>query len=183
LESWERDRALGLAAWKYLSKTGRPRPAELIPLLAKTLERAPADGTVLRALGSIAADNQLADQARNYYERAREIPDAEEAALSGLLDLYYLASQRNQALACAERLLAIDPGDARVHAIRADLLSALGRDTDAIDAAREALQLNPTLVPVREWLVEACRRAGRDEKQHEHERILERMKSARPPRR
>jgi hypothetical protein len=183
LEAWERDRALGLAAWKHLSKTGRQRPTELIPLLARVLDIAPADGTVLRALGSIAADNQLIDRARAFYERARQVPETEEAALSGLLDIYYLTAQRDQALACSDRLIALDPGDARVYALRADLLSTLGRESEGIAAARRALELDPTLVSVREWLAEACRKAGRVDEQREQKRFVERMQGARPPRR
>ncbi len=183
LEAWERDRAAGLAAWKYLSGKGRPRPAELIPVLEKGLAVVPDDGLVLIALGSIAADNRLVEEARGFYERARSLPDAEEAALSGLLDIYYVASDEERALECADRLLRIDPGDARVHAIRADVLKALGRLPEGIAAAERSLELNPTLIPVRQWLVDACRNSGRDDERRLQERTLLRMKNARPPRR
>ena len=181
LNAWERDRALGLAAWKHLSRKGRQRPAELISFLTGVLEKGPKDGTVLIALGSMASENGLVDRARSYYERARRIPDAEEAALSGLLDIDYLASRRRDALDCADRLIEIDAGDARVHAIRADILATLGRQPEGIEAARRALQLNPTLVPVRQWLINALREAGRGDEQREQELILRRMKDAAPP--
>jgi len=181
LPDWERDRALGLAAWKHLSKTGQQRPAELVPLLARVLEQVPADGTVLTAIGSIATENGRADLARGYFERAHSIPAAEEAALSGLLDLYYVASEKKPALECANRLLEIDRGDARAHALRADILAALGRPLEGIEAARQALKYNPTLVPVRQWLVKALRDAGRDDEQRDQEEILRRMQHARTP--
>jgi hypothetical protein len=181
LEPWERDRALGLAAWKYLSKKGVPRPADLVAFLEDILDKVPDDGKVLTALGSIAAENQQTDQARRFYERALPIPEAEEAALSGLLDLYYYyrAAERDRALQYADRLLEIDPGDARVHAIRADLLGMMARQDEAIEAARRALEFNPTLLPVREWLAEALRKAGRGDQQREQEQIIQRMKTAR----
>ena len=183
LEARERDRALGLGTWKYLSKKGVPRPAELIPFLARGLDTVPDDGRVLAALGSIAADNQQFDQARAFYEKACRIPEAEEAALSGLLDIEYVAARRDKALAYADRLLEIDPGDARVHALRADLLAQTGRQSEAIDAARRALEYNPTLLPVREWLAGVLKKAGRDGQHYEQEQIIRRMKTARPPQR
>jgi hypothetical protein len=177
----ERDRALGLAVWKHLSKTGRQRPVDLIRLLERVREQVPDDGTVLIALGSLGTEHGLSDLARGCLEEARGIPAAEEAAVSGLLDVYYLASDRKQALECADRLLEIDPGDARAHALRADILAALGRSSEGIEAARQSLRYNPTLVPVRQWLVRALRDAGRDVEQREQEQIIRRMQQARPP--
>jgi predicted Zn-dependent protease len=80
-------------------------------------------------------------------------------------------------------LLEIDPGDARVHAIRADLLARMGRPAEAIEAAGRALEFNPTLLTVREWLAGVLQKAGRGEQQREQEQIMRRMKTARPPQR
>jgi hypothetical protein len=180
LPGWEQDRALGLAAWIHLSRTDQPPPASLAQFLDRVLERAPNDGEVLTALGTMASVGSRTELARNYYERARRVPASEEAALSGLLDIYF-ATDRAKALACADRLIEIDPWDARTHALRAELLASLGRDADGIAAAERAIELDPTLVPVRRWLADAYRKAGRADQQREQEWIIERMQTARPP--
>lgn len=180
LEEWERDRALGLGAWKVLSKTARPQAQELLRLLQSVLERVPEDGAVLIAIGSLAAENGLADLARESFERARRLREFEEPAVSGLLDVYYLASKLEQALECADRLVKIDPADARAQSLRADILASLGRRSEGIAAARRALELNPTLLLVRQWLAGALREAGKMDESREEEQIIRRMQGARP---
>lgn len=181
LPEWEQQRCLALGARQYLSKKGERAPRELAPLLARSLEHAPEDGPVLIALGALAAEHGLTARAREHFEAAGKLASAEESALSGLLDLHYLAGDRQSALACAERLLDIDPGDARVRAIRADLLAQSGDSAGAIAEGRRALELNPTLLPVREWLVRTLRQAGHADEAAEQERILRRLRTARPP--
>ncbi|MGH7202734.1 MAG: tetratricopeptide repeat protein, partial [Planctomycetaceae bacterium] len=173
---------LGLGAWLHLSKAGRRPSPDLAQFLNRLLDKLPRDGAILTVLGAFALDNRQIERARGYYERARNIPAAEEAALSGLLKVHYFSSEWEQALACADRLIEINPGDARVHAMRADILKALGRRNEGIESAQRALAFNPTLVPVREWLVEVYRQTGRDEERREQEQILRRMRDARPPR-
>ncbi len=46
----------------------------------------------------------------------------------------------------------LNPWRAKTFALQADRLSHLGRANDAIRAAERSLELNPTLIPVREWL-------------------------------
>ncbi|HUQ72941.1 MAG TPA: tetratricopeptide repeat protein [Planctomycetaceae bacterium] len=181
LEPWEQERAMSLGARKYLSKMGRTPPASLVPPLLRILEKVPEDGAALVALGVLASEHGQPRRAREHFEAARKIPSAEEAALSGLLDLHYLAGNWSDALDCANRLIAIDPGDARTFALQAQALSGLNRTSDALAAARSALELNPTLIPVREWLADALGRAGRTTEQQEQQRILRRMRDARPP--
>lgn len=181
LEDWERDRAWGLAAWKHLSKLGKQRPTQLIRILEGVLEWVPDDGIVLTAIGNMAVENRLNDLARDRFEEARNIPESEEAALSGLLDLYYLAAEKEKALKCADRLIEIDPSDARVYSLRADILATMGQKAEGIAEARHALELNPTLLPVRQWLIEALREAGQRDEQRDEEHILRRMQEARPP--
>lgn len=181
LPDWEQDRALGLAAWIHLSRTDQPPSPSLAQFLDRVLSRVPDDGEVLTTLGTMASAGGRTELARAYYERARRVPASEEAALSGLLDIYF-ATDREKALACADRLVEIDPWDARTHALRADLLGALGKEAEGIAAAERAIELDPTLVPVRRWLADAYGKAGRTDEQREQERIVERMGSARPPR-
>lgn len=181
LPAWERKRALALGSCMYLAKQGRQPSSDMIESLADLLKRAPDDGAVLTMLGVQTLNRGQLGRARDYYERARTIPAAEEAALSGLMKIHYFESEWAQALQCANRLLELDPGNARVHALCADALKALGRIDEGIAAAERALKFNPTLIPVRRWLVEAYRQVGRDEQRLKQERIIRRMENARPP--
>ncbi|HEX6986002.1 MAG TPA: cytochrome c3 family protein [Planctomycetaceae bacterium] len=181
LGQWERGRAMGLGAWTHLVRTDRPPSPALGKFLHGLVEQVPDDGALLTALGSMAQLGGRTEQARSYFEAARKIPSAEEKALSGLLDIYYGAAEREKALECADRLIEIDSYDARTHAIRADLLTSLGRASEGIASAERALELNPTLIPVREWLADAYRAVGRIEEQREQEEIVRRMRSARVP--
>lgn len=181
LPDWERERALSVGAWIYLTKSDRKPPQSLARPLLRVLDKTNDDSTVILALGSLATQHQLVDRAREYYEQGRNMPAAEEESLWGLLNLYYPLTDWERSLDCADRLLALDPGYARVHALRADILRKLGREAEAIEAARRALDFNPTLVEVREWLVEACRATGREAEQRMQEEILTRMKDAHPP--
>ena len=181
LAGWERDRTLAVGAWLHLSKKGRPKPASLAPMLLRVLEEAPDDPHPLTILGALAMDHQRPDLAREHYRQARDVPAAEEAALDGLLKIHYLSSEWERALDCADRLIELDPGHARAHAMRADTLKGLGRLDEGIAAAERALELNPTLVPVREWLASALRKAGREAEADEQQQILRRMHGARPP--
>jgi hypothetical protein len=181
LDPWERDRVLGLGAWMYLSRSHREWPVQLAQVLRGVVAQAPGDGAVLNALGAMASEHGLTAVSRDYYERARLIPSAQEDALLGLLDNYYLARDWDRALECADQSLAIDSGSAKVHALRADILAQLGRDEEALASARRALEFNPTLLPVREWLVNACRRSGRDAEADEQAVIINRMQTPRLP--
>lgn len=181
LPDWEQERALTLGAWIYLSKSDRKPPQSLARSMLRVLDKTNNDPTLVLALGSLAAEHELVDRAREYYEVGRNLPAAEEESLWGLLNIYYPLTDWKRSLECADRLLELDPGYSKVHALRADILRKLGRDEDAIDAARRALEFNPTLVAVREWLVEAYRATGRADDQRQQEEILKRMQDARPP--
>lgn len=181
LSPLERERAMGLGVWVRLSKTGRRVPDEIARLLSEVHEQIPRDGLTLLALGDMATERGRSEIARRYYEEALQVPEAEEPALNGLLDIYYLGSEPEAALKCADRLIEIDPGHAKAHAIRADLLRSSGRLSEGIAAARRALELNPTLEPVRKWLAESLERAGDEAGKRQELETLERMSQSQVP--
>jgi predicted CXXCH cytochrome family protein len=180
LEPWEQDRALALGASIYLAKTGRSLPEEMASALDDVLKVVPDDGPALTALGALALDHNRLELARGYYEKAKTLPDAEENATMGLLKVFYLSRDWEQALKCADTLVKVDAGDYRVHAMRADVLVQLGRLEDGIAAAEEALKFHPALVEVREFLSSLYAKAGRAEEANEQRRIVRRLKAAKP---
>lgn len=182
LPDWERDRAVALAAWVQLNQSGTSLSSETARRLLDVVEKVPDDGTSLNVLGAMAARNGLTDRAVSYYERARKLPASEEAALSALLDLHYAGSDFPSVVECADRLIEIDPYDVKAWTLRADALTLIGRRDEGIESAEKALELNPTLIAVREWLVKAYAAAGRTVDRQEQEQLLRRMRNARPPR-
>lgn len=178
LDPVERDRALGLAAWARLTKTGRRPPKDLALFLDRVLQKTPDDALLLTALGAMAQQGNRLDLARDYYERAAKFPAGEEAAVAGLLEVYYAAADWPNALRCADRLLEINPRETKAQTLKADILALNGKVHEGIDSARKALELNPTLVPLRKWLVKAYRSLDRNDDAEHEAAILRRMESS-----
>lgn len=181
LNTHERDRSIGLGAWARLTKTGRRPTPELGQFLAQVLRESPDDGLLLIALGTMAQQGHRLNLARDYLERARQIPSAEETATSALLEIYYDASDWDKAMECANRLIEINPREVKAYAIKADAASHLGRPAEGITAAEQAIGLNPSLLPVRRWLITAYRTAGRESEAKAEEALIERIESIQPP--
>ncbi len=57
--------------------------------------------------------------------------------------VYLFTKQYEQALAEGKRALALDPNNADTHAVRADILSYMGRPKETIGFAQQAMRLNP----------------------------------------
>lgn len=178
LADWESKRATGFGVWQYLDRKGQPKPANLSDYLQPVLKTMPNDGVTLALLGMLAAERGQHQAAIGHYEKARQTPTAEETAVSGLLTLYYLKSQWKLALPCADRMIQIDPGDARYHAMRADILGQLGQLDEGVISAQRAIALNPTLIPVRQWLVNALKRLDRLADATAAQILLDRMQTA-----
>ncbi len=181
LSPQERNRALGLGAWARLAKTGRRPTPELGQFLGQVVLELPDDGLLLIALGTMAHHGNRQNLARGYLERARQIPAVEESAVAELLDVYYESSDWEKALECANRLIEINPREVKAYAIKADVCSLLGRSADGIAAAEQAIELNPSLVSLRRWLVKAYRGAGRESDAQAEEAVIERIEKAHPP--
>lgn len=181
LSPQEQNRALGLGAWARLAKTGRRPAPELGQFLGQVLLELPDDGLLLIALGTMAHHGNRQNLARDYLERARRIPEAEESAVAELLDIYYESADWEKALECANRLIEINPRDVKAYAIKADAASFLGRTAEGISAAQRAIELNPSLVSIRRWLVKAYRGAGRESDAKAEEAFIERIENVQPP--
>lgn len=174
----ERDRAMGLGAWIHLSKKSRRPDRSLAKFMDGVLNQSPDDGSLLAVLGSMAQEGRRPELAINYYGRARRFPATAEMALNGLVTLYSEARRWDEALDCADRLLLLDPGHARVSALKAEILLALGRREEAVTAAENALKFDPTLTDVRRGLVRLYGELGKLDRQREQQEILQRIEAA-----
>nr|MBC8288843.1 hypothetical protein [Planctomycetota bacterium] len=181
LPKWERERAFLIGNWQHRSRQGLAPGQDILDRLVVLSKNGPEDRAILDALALSWMQRQVPQTARRYLERQLKIPGAEFSAMTNLLTIEYEAADFARALEYADRLLKIDPGSAGVLAVRADILLNLDRRDEAIESAELALAQNPTLVPVRLWLITQLGLAGRAAEQKKHESILNRMRSASLP--
>jgi tetratricopeptide (TPR) repeat protein len=161
MQTWEQNRALGIAIFSFLSKKGQQSPPELANYLESALAVHPADGLALSALGALAMQHGRTELAVRYLTRAQDVPQAEEAAVSGLLDIYYQQARWEESLKYVDRCIELDPGHSGYHAVRADVLMNSGRLPEGIVAAEKSIALDPTRIEVRLWLASAYEKDGR----------------------
>lgn len=178
LPVWERRRTRGIALWLSGSHAESRPPMEIVDQLGPIARQRPEDGPVQTVLGAFWMQHQSPDRARLFYEAALEDSDVRETAVGNLLTIYYLAAQWDTALEFSQEMLDIDPENARVHSLRADIFANLGQPEKAIEAAEVALRLNPTLVPVRQYLIGLYQRSGASEEAERHQQFLQRMQSS-----
>ncbi len=161
LPEWERNRAIGIGLWATLTKKGYGTPASLADLLKPGLAIHPDDGLTLATLGALAMQHQNGVAAETYLLKAQALPESEESAVAGLLELSYQAADWPRALQYVNRCIELDPGHPGYHAIMADSLMNSGKLKEAIKAAEKSVELDPTRIPVRLWLARAYDKDGR----------------------
>ncbi|MBI1311750.1 hypothetical protein GC176_10700 [bacterium] len=181
LPEWEQARVLALGSWTYFLKRGQTPPASLTKWFQQSLAAWPDDADVLTTFAALQLEHSTPAQAFEFYQSAIDLPGVKEAALEGCLRSCYRQAKWNQALQFADELLAIEASSAGTHAMRADALWNLGRSDEAVEAARQAVTLNPLLIQVHEWLIDKLSRTGQPEAARRQERLLQRIQTARPP--
>ena len=177
LPDWEKWRSRGMGLWLVGSHSGRPN-FSVIENLAPLAEQDIKDGPLLTVLGAFWNQAQSLDRARFFFEQALEDPNVWETCQSNLLTIYYLSGRHEDALKCAEAMLTIDPENARALALQADLLVLTGEEERGLESAEQALRFNPTLAPVRQWLIKRYRMANREEDAQRHKTLLEKIQAA-----
>jgi hypothetical protein len=178
MPKWEQDRAFLVGNWGRLSRSGVQPGIDIISGLVELSKTGPEDRPILEALALSALQGQADDTAQKLFERLLKIPEAEISAVDNLLTIHYRAARFDRALDLTDRLLKVDPGSARILALRADILLNLDRRDEALAAAEQALKLHPTFVEVRVWLIRQLDRAGREADRKRHEEILQKMQTA-----
>lgn len=182
LPEWEQQRAMGAGLWAVLARRGLPAPPALGRFLDTALQGRPDDGLTLATLAALESQHGRVNAARQHYTLALSDPLSHEAALAGLLDLTYRSAEWEQARQLAEKLLQLDPGHPGCRALLADCLWNLKRPDEALTAAAESLNRDPSQLEVRRWYAQKLREAGRSSDADAQQTLVERMESARAPR-
>ena len=181
MPDWEQNRAMGVAIWSWLMKKGQQSPLDLTSLLEPALAVHSDDGLVLSTLGAFAIQQGRTEMAVKYLTEAQKTPAAEEVAVAGLLDIFYQQGHWGKSLEYVDRCIEIDPGHPGYHAVRADILKNSRRLKDGILEAEKSIALDPTILPVRNWLANAYENDGRDSDAQAMREIVRRMQAAKVP--
>ncbi|MBL8810155.1 MAG: tetratricopeptide repeat protein [Planctomycetaceae bacterium] len=179
LPQWEQSRAMGVGMWSLLARKGQPAPASLANLLQPALTQNPDDGLVLATLGALALQHQQPQAAEKFFEKGIRDPVSRESSLMGLLEVRYQAGDWNSALSLVDQCIELDPGHPGLHAIRADVLLNLERHDDAVAAAKKSIELDPSVISVREWLLRVYEKQGAIQEADTLRSEIERMRTAR----
>ena len=185
----ELDRARGIFLSTLSSMQADPRVAESAQSLLvprgidpsnprEVLDTLAGDVPSLVALASLFASNGQITAAVSCWQRALEFDPTNEECLSMLSSHMLRIGNISQATLLAENLVAANPSIASFHAQQAIVLGTSGKWTEGIAAALCALELDPTMLSLRLWLVGAYEKTAQTEKAHSQRDISNRMRAA-----
>ncbi len=72
----------------------------------------------------------------------------------------------------------VNPSIAAAHTRRALALDVVGKSDEAVEAAKRALRLDPTLIRVRDWLQSTYKEAGDEEAAARQAKLVQQLKDA-----
>jgi tetratricopeptide (TPR) repeat protein len=142
----------------------------------------PQDGFLALALGAASVSRKDYPIALESLQQAAACPQTEELALEVLTQVTYFAQDWPNAFKSMDMYLRLNPYRSQTMAIKADALFRTGQTQRSIDVAKEALRHNPSLIEVHQWLRDTYQKLGRIPEAEAESAILERMKTAKPPR-
>ena len=146
--------------------------------LLRIFEAIGDDLLVLDSLGAVYLLTDRKPAAQACWLRVLELDPRNETALDHLLTMSHDQREFADTKHYIDRLLAINPNIASLYGRRADVCGQLGEWDEGIQSARRGLELDPTMIQLREWLIHAYRRAGQKTEGDEQAALLERLKAA-----
>ena len=149
-------RELGIA----LSAKGPEAAAEALPRLEAALAERPDDLPARAALGFVLGTLGRADEGLEAFESVLAEDPGRETTLAAAGLLASQSGQPDRAIGHWRRLLEVDPERAAYHAALGHDLALKGLYSQAAEACREALRLNPADFAARSDLVACYARLG-----------------------
>jgi adenylate cyclase len=139
----------GMALARQMGREGR---LEARSFLERAIELDPEFGPAYAALAGVwvgawlghwTRDERTPERAAALADRALELNDAHVPSLVWAVNAYDLVGRNEDALAAAQRAVALGPGSAAAHMVLARSLSSAGRQQEAEREYQKALRLNP----------------------------------------
>lgn len=149
-----------------------------VPDTGAIVDALAGDAEALRGLGRLFSQTGRMEAAAACWEKALDARPDDGETLSLLSNLFQRTGRLAEALSMLDRLLATHGWMAADHAQRGALLVALGREEEAIPAVRQSLELDPSSLEVRAFLVDLLANTGRTREAEEERGILERLSAA-----
>jgi tetratricopeptide (TPR) repeat protein len=146
-------------------------------LLSSITNRFPDDAEVWAALGNLHLLQNRPAEAERCWQHALRFYPLDERVLKSLAVLQGRQKNLARAIATTRQLLRADPWQAAYHLQLAEYLDDSGDLQQAMTEVEEALEINPTVLSVREWLAAAYRKSGRTDDALREERLVERMRN------
>jgi tetratricopeptide (TPR) repeat protein len=160
LVGWPRDRA-GLAVHDLHNAGCADVAAGDFESAEKKLLRAaalrPDDAEIQYSLGNLRAKQRRAQEAKGFYRRAVEIDPLHGRAWNDLAILALAEGNHAVAASFIARAVELLPGDAAARYVKAVAFGGAGDRATAIEAAREAVRLDPSQPVFRELLMQLDR--------------------------
>ena len=191
LPAWEVDRARGLTIMaRHAARLDSDllREAEALLLggtmvdeqnIHHVVASLSDDVPAIAALGTICGMTNREAIAEDLFRRVLEIQPEHENALQWMIVLSRRQGGLDVAKSYLNRLLKVNPFTPDLYRRAPQLLEALGEQQYAIQLAEQGLQLEPTMIELREWLADAYGRAGQTERRDHQQDLLQRLKAVR----
>lgn len=176
LPDWELRRAIALTRMR----AAPPFSITLEDELKALSEHFPEDPEVIVNYGAVCQSRRSYPAAIGAFEKAAQFEATAARAYEALMQITYESSDFETALQYADQYIEISRWSALVHAIRGDCLHQLGQPKEAAMALEQCLQLNPSIIQVQQALGELYGELGLPEKQRTQQKLIDRMKTARP---
>jgi predicted CXXCH cytochrome family protein len=181
LPRWEADRCRALAGMLRMdSSSGWVDFERAAHVLSDTTRVAPDDRLAWQVLGQALVEMDRPAEARRAFEAWLALDPSSADALQWACRAAADAGDLEAAAALGERLLAACPALSSNWDRQARVLAALGRTGPAIDAAYRALELDPTLLSLRELCADWLVQDGRTPEAQEQREIVRRLRQEGP---
>ena len=153
LSGWESRRSRGLLLAEGSQRTSSKQIAtEAAALLEPIWQSAPDDAEVGELWGVTLQQLGKSAEARRVWETALRLHPHSESLLTRLAFYCHDTNDLRSAASYFERLFDINPWHAAFHGRQAHILGQLGEWKGSTQAAQRALDLDPTLSQVHDWL-------------------------------
>ncbi len=143
-----------------LCRSGADTARIALPLLKAAVSARPDDVPAREALGLVLGQLDRDDEALKAFEKALATEPKRESTLVAAAYLTAKIGRRDDAAAFWQRAIAVNRWRSDYHAELANVYLYDGKWKEAAAACRDTLELRPTWVEVRRWLVRCYERLG-----------------------
>jgi predicted CXXCH cytochrome family protein len=154
--------------------TADAREAERLLLAVRAAQ--PDDLATLESLGAACLIQGHDRDAQRWFQMVLKHDPRRESTLLQLAIYYHDQRQLRPAREYLERYLAINRWHGAIYGRYASTLAALGQWRECITAGERGLELNPTLIPLHEWLAPAYEQVGQPADADRHRRLADRLR-------